>query len=241
MCIFEQRICARSLASIKKNVLYSDKEFMSFPAYFSAGMLGMGFMVAANVAIGRPDGASFEIIKPEEIASSIKPAAIDSEKFELGAYVGMLSVEDFNTNRVAGLSLSYHINSRFMAQLNYGESSVGRATFEEVSEGNFLSDKNRDFEYTALLAGYKLMNGRSFLGENHKFLSDIYLMLGAASVDFAGEDNAGVMFGVNYKATITDWLTLNLDFRDIVVDREFLGSNKATHNTEVTLGINAFF
>ena len=214
---------------------------MSFSAYFSAGLLGMGLMASADLAIGAPDGKTFEVIKPEEQNSSIKPAAIDSEKFELGAYVGILSVEDFNANRVAGLSLNYHISSRFMAQLNYGESSVARATFEEVSEGNFLSEKDRDFKYRSLLAGYSLMQGRSFFGENYKFRSDIYLMLGAAQVEFAGEDNNGMVFGINYKTTMTDWLTLNLDFRDIVVDRAFLGGNKSTHNTEFTVGVSAIF
>lgn len=214
---------------------------MSFPAYFSAGVFGFGFMVVASAALGGPDGSSFEVIKPEEKPSKIKPAAIDSEKFELGPYVGMLSVEDFNANRVVGLSLNYHMSKRFIFQLNHGESTVSRATFEEVSEGNFLSKNDRDFEYSTLLAGYKLMHGRSFLGESNKFQSDIYLMLGAASVDFAGDDGTGAVFGINYKTTITDWLTLNLDFRDIIVDRDFLGSNKTTHNTEITLGINALF
>lgn len=212
------------------------------PTYFSTCLIGLGLMGLSGTAGANADGdRNANVIKPVERTSRIKPAAIDTEKFELGAYLGFLSVEDFNTNRVAGLSLNYHISVQFLAQINYGQSTVERATFEEVAEGNFLSNRDREFNYQSLSAGYNLLHGRSFLGAQRKFNSHVYLMAGAAQVSFAGQDNTGLVLGVNYKTVVTDWLTVNLDFRDLIVDREFLGNRKTTHNTELSLGVSALF
>lgn len=214
---------------------------MSRSAYCIASVVGIGLTAMGYAAHADNDRPSVEVIKPQEQASSIRPAVIQGGQFELGPYVGFLSVEDFNTNPVVGLSATYFINSRFLAQLNYGQSSVGRATFEEVLEGDFLSESERDFKYQALMAGYNLMPGRSFLGERRKFNSYIYLMAGAARVSFAGEDNPGLVLGVTYKTVLREWLNVNLDFRDFVVDRSFLNDQKTTHNIEVSLGLSLLF
>lgn len=198
-------------------------------------------LAQASAVVANGETRSVEVIRPAEQTSDIRRAAIDGKRFELGVYAGLLSVEDFNTNAVTGLSLNYHISTRFLAQLNYGLSSVERATFEEISGGDFLADDDRDFEYQSLLAGYRLMNGRSFLGARRKFNSHLYLLAGPARVSFAGEDNTGAVVGINYKTVLTDWLTLDLDFRDIIVEREFLGTDKRTHNIEMTLGLKVLF
>src|SRR5690606_9544466 len=114
-------------------------------------------------------------------------------------------------------------------------------TFEDVSGGDFLADEDRDFTYHSLTAGYTLMRGRSFFGAGPRFNSRIYLVGGPAEVSFAGQDNSGFMFGVGYKTVMTDWFAIDLNFRDIVVDREFIGTSKTTHNTELSVSFNAFF
>jgi outer membrane beta-barrel protein len=179
-----------------------------------------------------------KIIEPDKTVTSIQAAAIDTEKFELGPYVGLLSVEDFNSNFVSGIAFTYHINKKFITQINYGLSTVKKAAFEEVAAGNFLAKKDYDFEYVNLLGGYDLLDGRSFLGKNHKFNSAIYLLVGAAEVSFAGEKNTGLVAGVSYRAVITDWITINLDLRDTRVSRNFLNDEKTTKNTEKLLGLN---
>jgi outer membrane beta-barrel protein len=202
------------------------------------GLLSLG---AAALAHSQEGNTSVKVIEPNKPVTTIQAAAIDTEKFELGAYVGMLSVEDFNTNPVTGFSLTYHINSTFIAQANYGLSTVEKAAFEEVAGGNFLADDDYDFEYVNLLAGYKLLDGRSFLGKRHKFNSAIYLMAGVADVSFAANDKTGMVIGASYRAVITDWMTINMDVRDTIVDREFIGDTKKTNNTELAIGVNALF
>lgn len=224
---------------------------MPYPAHFSRCLLAIGLSTASatgafadssdSTNAKANDERRVEAIKPEEQTTRASRAAIDSERFEAGLYGGILSVEDFGTQGVGGFSVNYHFNSHFLAQINYGRSDVERATFEEVSGGDFLAESDRTFEYRSLLGGYRLMEGRSFLGERRKFNSYLYIMAGASQISFAGEDNSGIVVGLTYKTVLTDWLTLNLDFRDIILDREFLDDTKTTHNTELTLGLSALF
>ena len=195
---------------------------------------------ATSYSFAENDNKHVKIIEPDKTVASVQAAAIDTEKFELGPYLGLLSVEDFNSNFVSGLSFTYHINNKFITQINYGLSTVKKAAFEEGADGNFLANKDYDFEYVNLLGGYDLLDGRSFLGKNHKFNSAIYLLAGAAEVSFAGEKNTGLVIGASYRAVITDWITLNLDLRDTRVTRKFL-VEKTTNNTEMLVGINILF
>jgi outer membrane beta-barrel protein len=200
-------------------------------------LLGLG---VTAYSYGDNGNKPVKIIEPDKPVTSVQPAAIDTERFELGAYVGLLSVEDFNTNPVTGFSLSYHINDSFIVQTNYGASTVSKAAFEEVAGGgDFVGD--HDFTYINLLAGYKVLDGRSFLGKRQKFNSAIYLLAGAADVSFARNSKTGMVLGASYRAVITDWLTMNLDVRDTIVDIELLGDSKKTNNTEMVIGVNALF
>lgn len=204
-------------------------------------LMTLGLSAFSMNAYTQEQASRVEVVKPPERTDHARRAAIDSENFELGAYLGALSVEDFSTQVSVGLTLNYHISSRFLVQAHYAQSDVERATFEEISGGNFLSDSDRTFEHLSVLAGYRLAEGRSFFGEDRKFNSYIYVLAGPSQVSFAGEDNTGLALGLSYKTVLTDWATLNLDVRDIVVDRAFLGDEKTTHNTELAIGLNLLF
>ena len=49
------------------------------------------------------------IIDPQVERREIRRTRIDTEDFELGAYVGVLSIEDFESNVVYGARLAYHL------------------------------------------------------------------------------------------------------------------------------------
>jgi outer membrane beta-barrel protein len=185
------------------------------------------------------DQKTVRIIEPKKDVPVAKAAAIDDERFELGLFTGLLAVEDFNTNPVLGISFTYHINPRFIAQLNYGSSEVGKSSSEKFSSTNFLTQ--RDFTYYNALAGYRLLRGRSFFGKNTKYNSDIFLLAGFGSVDFAGESNTSLVLGTSYRVVLTDSLVANIDFRGHSFDRDLLGDSKSTFNTEFALGLNFLF
>lgn len=180
-----------------------------------------------------------KIIEPNKSAPQLHAAAIDTEKFELGVYTGLISIEDFNTNVVTGIAFNYHFSNRFIAQASYGKTEVDQAAFEKVANGKFLSDY--DFTYVDLVLGYKLLDGRSFFGKRHKYNSALYLLGGAADVSFANNNETGLVLGTSYRSVITDWLTMNIDIRNTTIDMELNGVSRKTNNTELNVGLNALF
>lgn len=180
------------------------------------------------------------VIEPDVEGSEARYAAIDNERFELGAYFGMLSVEDFGSEVVSGIELSYHITPAWMLQFNYGEASVDKAAFE-IGDRSFLAENDRDFEYYSLSAAYRLLRGRSFFGSRNKYDSDIYLLAGPERVRFAGDGEWGLGFGVSYRLVLADWVTANVDIREHLVKRTFIGERKQTMNTELRIGFSWLF
>lgn len=181
------------------------------------------------------------IMKPEKTVDPVKTASIDTEKFELGGYYGVLNIEDFNTKPVKGLSAVYHLRDNVIIQAQYGESRASTASFEENADQNFLADDDYDFSYMALNAGYAILNGRSFIGRNRKMETALYVVAGLEQIDFAADSSTGFGFGASYRVVVTDWMTINLDLKNHMFSRDFIGDSKLTNNTEATLGINALF
>ena len=62
------------------------------------------------------------VIDPQVERREIETAKIDTENWEAGAYVGSLSVEDFEVNLVYGARIAYHLSEDFFAEahLNRG-------------------------------------------------------------------------------------------------------------------------
>lgn len=190
------------------------------------------------------DDNSVSIIEPEEQNRKVDTAQIDTERFELGAYLGLLSVQNFNTNPVYGLSFSFHITDRWMAQLNYASSDFDQSNAEASRGDNFsaIVDRDRNVEYVNLLAGYKLLDGRSFLSANKKFDSSFYVLAGVGETDFAEVSDTSFTFGFSYRVVLTDYLTANVDIKDHLIKQEIdEGETESTHNNELTFGINALF
>jgi outer membrane beta-barrel protein len=192
-------------------------------------------------AFGQNSKDSVVIIEPEKTVTNIQAAAIDDEHFELGFYLGTVSVEEFNTNPVMGLSLTYHINSNWLTQAQYAESSVQRAAFEDTSGFIFLSEDDLKYKYLRVMGGYKIIDGRSFLGKRHKYNSAVYFLAGVSDLDFAGSRNQGIALGLSYRAVITDWLTMNLDINNTTVNLKLFNDQKKANNSEMTIGVNALF
>lgn len=191
--------------------------------------------------IGEAGKEPVTVIKPKKEVEDIHIAAIDTERFEVGAYVGLMSIADFNTVSVSGISASYHIHSKWAIVGLYGRSGDARASFEGEVGGSFVPKDERSFRYIALLGAYEFNRGRSFIGRKFKMNTHLYADFGLEKVSFATESPTGIVFGARYKLVITDWLTADLGMHDHFVKREFLGESKNTHNLELTLGVQGLF
>ena len=187
-------------------------------------------------------GENQVVIEPQVERRDVKPARIDTENWEAGAYVGSLSVEDFEVNVVYGARLAYHINEDFFAEGIVGFSDAGLSSFERLSgSAPLLTDSERQFTYYSLGFGWNALPGEVFLGGKRAMNSAIYLTLGAGGTRFAGGDHFTLTAGAGARILVKDWLAAHLDIRDYVMEIDVLGKNKTAHNYEATLSLTAFF
>ena len=183
-----------------------------------------------------------QVIDPEVERREIKEPKIDREDFEIGAFAGILSIEDFGTDLSYGLRLAYHLTEGFFVEGTAGASRAGLTSFEILSGGApIMTDSERDYYYYNLNLGYNILPGEVFFGEGRAYNSGLYLIGGLGSTRFAGDDRFSVNFGVGYRFLLNDSVALRLDFRDHLYDIDILGEEKTVHNLEGHLGITVFF
>lgn len=182
------------------------------------------------------------IIDPQVERREIKRTRIDTEDFELGAYVGVLSIEDFESNVVYGARLAYHLTEDFFLEGTYGQSRAGRTSYENLSgSAELLTDDERDYSYYALSLGWNALPGEIFIGKNRAYPSAFYFVAGIGSTTFAGDDRFTVNGGFGYRVLPADWIAVHFDVRDHVYDIDLLGEKKIVNNLEAHLGLSIFF
>ena len=181
-----------------------------------------------------------QVIDPEVERREIKEPRIDREDFELGAFAGILNIEDFGSDVVYGAKLAYHVTEGFFVEGSVGRSKAGLTSFEILSGGARLIE-NRNLTYYNLSLGYNILPGEVFIGEGRAYNTNLYLIAGLGSTRFADDDRFSVSFGAGYRFLLTDSVALHLDFRDHLYDIDLFGEEKTVHNLEGTLGISIFF
>ncbi|MEQ8483914.1 MAG: outer membrane beta-barrel domain-containing protein [Pseudomonadales bacterium] len=191
----------------------------------------------------RPGDLELEpLVVREPERREVKVDDIDSENWEVGVVAGALSVEDFGTNSLYGLRLAYHITEDFFVEGTYGRSRLGQTSFERLSGGaQLLTDDQRDLTYYNVSVGWNLFPGESFLTRNWAFKGGLYLIAGAGSTEFGGDDRFTINGGVGYRLIATDWLALRVDVRDHVFKSDLLGESETRHNFEFSTGLTVFF
>lgn len=204
-------------------------------------------LLAALLAAGLPAEAQdvFEeprdVVNPEVERRETRPANIDTEDFEVAAYVGMLSIQDFDTEFLWGARFAWHVTEDFFLEASYGVSEGDQTSFEKLSGGAPLfEDADRDYTFYDLSVGWNALPGEIFFGDR-AFKSDLYLILGVGGTDFLDDNWFTVNAGVGYRLLLTDSLAWRLDVRDHIFDRDTFGDDEITHNIELSTGLSYFF
>jgi outer membrane beta-barrel protein len=189
-----------------------------------------------------PDGNGPRVIEPQVERRQVKVPRIHSSNVELGLYYGALSIEDFGTNPVYGVTAAYHITEDFFFQAEAGRSHGGLTSYEVLS-GNapLLTGSERRFTYYDLSLGYNFLPGEAFVGRGIAMTSAFYLLGGIGSTDFAGDTKFTVNFGGGYRIVPRDWLAFHVTVEDRVFQSSLLGYTKLTNNLEARLGTTVFF
>jgi outer membrane beta-barrel protein len=208
--------------------------FLDFTARIT---LVAGLLITADCLAAEAE----QVIKPEIERREVREADIDTEDFEIGVFGGLMNVEDFGTNPVYGVRAGYHVSEYIFVEAAYGRTDTDETSAERFSGFQILTDDDRKLDYYNLSFGFNILPGESFIGSSWAFTSDFYLIGGAGSTSFAGEDQFTWNIGFGYRVLVNDWLALRLDARDHVFELDLLGENQTNNNLEFTGGLSIFF
>jgi len=216
---------------------------------FLTVLLGLsGIAFAADEKANQDDKSLNQIIQQEPIIQpeikrrEITDTDIGSDNFEITAYSGLLSIEDFGVGSVYGFRLDYHITEDFFFEGTIGQSKAGTTSYERLSGGvTLLTDDQRKYTYYDIAIGYNLFPGQAYWGRGHAFNTALYLVAGAGGTEFAGDNRFTVTIGGGYRINFADWFGLHMDFRDHMFTMDLTGESKTTHNFETTLGLTFVF
>jgi len=182
------------------------------------------------------------IVQPQVTRREVKTPHIKAKDFELGAYYGALSIEDFGTNPLYGASVAYHVTEDVFLQGNVARSKAGKSSLEEVfPQITVVGESGRQFTYYDADVGYNFLPGEVFLGKGRAYNTALYATVGMGAVKFAETDHFALNFGVGTRILVTDWLSMHLDVRDHIFESDLFGVTKNTHNVEAALGLSVFF
>jgi outer membrane beta-barrel protein len=209
-------------------------------AAISCGILAGCAHTRPEVQVPQNEQEAARIIEPEIERREIKPPKIDTENFEIGAFAGILSIEDFGSNPVYGVRGAYHIAEDLFLEAAVGKSEAGLTSAEELG-GNLRILDDRDYLYYNISFGYNFLPGEIFLGRNYALTNQFYLIGGVGGTRFNSEDHFTFNVGAGLRVLATDWLAIHVDVRDHVFATDLLGRDKATNNLEATLGFTFFF
>ena len=190
-----------------------------------------------------PDELELEpLVVREPERRDVDVDALDRENIEFGVFGGIMNVEDFGSNAVAGIRVAYHVSEDFFVEGMYGKTTLGETSFERLSGGaQLLTAAQRDMTYYNVSVGYNVFPGESFVSSRLAFKGGLYVVAGLGSSEFAGDDRFTINAGMGYRLIATDWLAFHVDVRDHIFDTDLLGENETKHNLEFSGGLTLFF
>lgn len=182
------------------------------------------------------------LIEPDVRPQKVDEALIDTENFEIGAFAGIINIEDFESSFLWGGKLTYHLSETFFFEANVGFAEGGETSFEKLAgDVQVLSDEDRDYRYYNINIGMNVLPGEAFPTENYAFNTNFYLIGGAGATEFAGDTRFTVNVGAGYQVLLTDSVSIHLGVREHFYRIDVLGEEKTSMNTEVSGGLSVFF
>lgn len=206
---------------------------------FLAGVIGLALLGGSSAHAQDADINAPQVIEPNVERRDVSAGAIDTEDFELTGFVGIMSVEDFETSAVYGARLAYHINESLFAEATIGQTQVGESSLEKFVDEKFFDD--RDLTYYDISLGWNVFPGESFLGPKRAYNSVFYLIGGLGSTDFADDSNFTINFGFGFKLFPTDSFAIRIEARDYLFDTDVNAEDKTLNSMQGTLNISWFF
>jgi len=199
-----------------------------------------GTIVPAVAAAQSTEKIPEPVIPAQVERRDVHVPKIKANDVEVGAYVGILSVQGFGTKPSAGLRLGYHVTEDFFIEGTYGRSKVSDESYRRLGIPLFSSEVI-PLTYYNLSVGVNLFPGEVFVGRDWAMTSAVYLVGGVGNIKFNNESHVAYDFGIGIRVLPRDWLSARFEIRDHMFSSDLLGKNELTHNFEMTLGLAAYF
>ncbi len=184
-----------------------------------------------------------QLYDPQISRKEIKEADIDTENFELGAFVGVMSIEDFGTNPIFGARLAYHVTELLFMEISAGQTTTDDEIVAEqfLGQAQILPSSDRDLFYYQFSAGFNVLPGEVFWRNNRAWNIAVYLQGGVGITEFAEDEYYTIHVGGGIRWLLTDWLALHSTLMDHIFDNDLFATEKTIHNLSWHTGLTFFF
>src|SRR5882672_6119249 len=213
---------------------------MANPTLLAVLTATMSLLVPAAATAQSAESVPEPVIPAQVDRRDVHIPKISANDVEIGAFVGILSVQDFGAKPSAGLRLGYHVTEDFFLEGTYGRSTVSDQSYRRLGIAIFKSEEI-PLTYYYLSVGVNLFPGEVFLGKDRAMTSAVYLVGGVGNVNFASENHTAYNFGIGIRVLPVDWFSMRFEMRDQMFTSDLLGKNELKHNFEMTLGLAAYF
>ncbi len=188
----------------------------------------------ASTSIAAEKSTSSDIITPDIEREDTDVPRIKTEDFEIGAYAGVYSTEDFGTSTVYGVTGSYHFTEDIFYSLTIGSSTV-------IDASNRTSVMSNKLSYLNLLFGYNVLPGEVYSSAGKAWSSSTYFVGGLGITDINNSQNLTIILGGGLRLVPSKSIAVHIDFRDYILNSNLIGRNKSSQNIEITAGASWFF
>lgn len=182
-----------------------------------------------------------QIVVPEVARRDIEPPKFPSNDFDVGAYFGTYSTQNFGASSVVGLRLGYNITEDFFVQSVIAKTNVSDKNYRQILPGGIFPNETERLSYYNLSAGYNILPGEVFVGSKYAMPFHLYLIAGVGSTTLDEQKHATFNFGTGMRLFFTDNWSMQIDARDHVFSMDLLGERERTQNLELTVGLTASF
>lgn len=200
--------------------------------------IGLGLSISLSGILHAQDRP---LIEPDIEPVVIKEALIDSENFEVGAFVGTINIEDFESSLVYGVRLAYHLSEDVFFEANLGFADAGETSAEQLGQVQILTNDEREYTYYNVSVGYNILPGQAYFARTYTFNTNFYLLMGIGATEFADDNRFTINYGAGYQVLLNDAFAWHVSAKQHMYKIDLLGEEKNSINTELSTGFSIFF
>ena len=190
-----------------------------------------------------PTPANEQVVVPQVDRRDVKLPKFPSKDFEVGAFAGVYSTENFGASAVGGLRVGYHITEDFFVQANLAATKVSDESYRRLlgGLGGVFRNPKETLSYYNLSVGVNVLPGEVFLGRNNAKATAVYLIGGIGSTKLDVQRRQTFNFGLGMRMLLAERAAIQIDMRDHVFSFDLLGKRQSTQNLELTTGFSWYF